>query len=73
MIPYADFTYFVLLLYVAVPTVILGVFGRAGWRWALVVTTVMLLVQYRGRASFASAFPEYAKSGSYWRSPSGNG
>ena len=46
MIPYADFTYFVLLLYVAVPTVILGVFGRAGWRWALLVTTVMLLVQY---------------------------
>jgi Predicted membrane protein involved in D-alanine export len=46
VIPYADFTYFVLLLYVAVPTVILGVFGRAGWRWALLVTTVMLLVQY---------------------------
>ena len=46
MIPYADFTYFVLLLYIAVPTVILGLFGRAGWRWALLVTTVMLVVQY---------------------------
>jgi len=47
VIPYADFTYFVLLLYVAVPTVILGLFGRAGWRWALLITTVMLVVQYQ--------------------------
>jgi len=47
VIPYADFTYFVLLLYVAVPTVILGLFGRAGWRWALLITTVMLIVQYQ--------------------------
>ena len=47
MIPYADFTYFVLMLYVAVPTVILGLFGRAGWRWALLITTVMLVVQYQ--------------------------
>ncbi len=47
MIPYADFTYFVLLLYVAVPTVILGLFGRAGWRWALLITTIMLVVQYQ--------------------------
>jgi membrane protein involved in D-alanine export len=47
VIPYADFTYFVLLLYLAVPTVILGLFGRAGWRWALLVTAVMLLVQYQ--------------------------
>lgn len=47
MIPYADFTYFVLLLYVAVPTLILGFFGRAGWRLALLVTTIMLVVQYQ--------------------------
>ena len=47
MSPYADFTYFVLLLYVAVPTVILGLFGRAGWRWALLITTVMLVMQYQ--------------------------
>jgi len=46
VIPYADFTYFVLLLYVAVPTIILGFFGRAGWRWALLVTTAMLVAQY---------------------------
>ena len=48
MIPYADFTFFGLLLYAVVPTLILGVFGRAGWRWALFVTTVMLVLQYHG-------------------------
>jgi membrane protein involved in D-alanine export len=49
VIPYADFTYFgVLLLYVVVPTLILGVFGRAGWRWALFVTALMLGIQYCG-------------------------
>jgi membrane protein involved in D-alanine export len=47
VIPYADFSYFVLLLYIAVPTVVLGLFGRAGWRWALLVTSVMLVVQYQ--------------------------
>jgi membrane protein involved in D-alanine export len=47
VIPYADFTYFVLLLYVAVPTVVLGLFGRAAWRWATAVTLVMLLIQYQ--------------------------
>ena len=57
MIPYADFTYFVLLLYVAVPTLILGLFGRAGWRWALLVTTVMLLVQYQDVLHLRAHFP----------------
>ena len=47
MIPYADFTYFGLLLYAAVPTLILGLFGKAGWRWAALVTAGMLLVQYQ--------------------------
>jgi len=48
VIPYADFTYFGLLLYAVVPTLILGAFGRAGWRWALFVTLVMLAIQYYG-------------------------
>jgi membrane protein involved in D-alanine export len=48
VIPYADFTYFGLLLYAVVPTLILGLFGRAGWRWALFVTAVMLIIQYHG-------------------------
>ena len=46
MIPYADFTFFGLLLYAVVPTLILGLFGRANWRWALFVTAAMLVVQY---------------------------
>ena len=49
MIPYADFTFFGLLLYVVVPTLILGFFGRANWRWALLLTALMLIIQYQGR------------------------
>jgi membrane protein involved in D-alanine export len=48
VIPYADFTYFGLLLYAVVPTLILGMFGRAGWRWAFFVTAAMLVIQYHG-------------------------
>jgi membrane protein involved in D-alanine export len=57
VIPYADFTYFGLLLYVVVPTLILGLFGKAGWRWATVVTAGMLLVQYHGLLSIRPHFP----------------
>ncbi len=56
MIPYADFTYFGLLLYAVVPTLILGVFGRAGWRWAFFVTAVMLVIQYQGLLNIRSGF-----------------
>jgi membrane protein involved in D-alanine export len=47
VIPYADFSYFGLLLYAVVPTLIIGIFGRAGWRWALFVTAAMLVIQYQ--------------------------
>ncbi len=57
MIPYADFTYFGLLLYAAVPTLILGLFGRAGWRWAFLVTAGMLIVQYHGLLNIRPDFP----------------
>src|SRR5438477_9106536 len=57
VIPYADFTYFILLLYVAVPTIILGLFGRAGWRWALLVTTAMLVAQYQDVLHLRAHFP----------------
>jgi membrane protein involved in D-alanine export len=57
VIPYADFTYFVLLLYVAVPTVILGLFGRAGWRWALLITSAILVAQYQEVLHLRSHFP----------------
>ncbi len=46
MIPYGDFLYFGLLLYVAVPTLVLGLFGRAWWPWTLAATAAMLAVQY---------------------------
>ncbi len=57
MIPYADFTFFGLLLYAVVPTLILGAFGRAAWRWALFVTAVMLVVQYYGLIHLRPGFP----------------
>src|SRR5207253_4271535 len=57
VIPYADFTYFGLLLYAAVPTLILGLFGKAGWRWAALVTAGMLLVQYHGLLNIRPHFP----------------
>jgi membrane protein involved in D-alanine export len=57
VIPYADFAYFVLLLYAAAPTFILGVLGRAGWRWAFLVTAVMLAMQCRGVLHLGAHFP----------------
>lgn len=44
MSPYADFTYFGLLLYLLVPTVVLGLFGKANARWAFLASGAMLLV-----------------------------
>ncbi len=46
MTPYADFLYFGLLLYPVIPTVILGLLGRINWRWILLVTVVVLVVQF---------------------------
>jgi len=49
VIPYADFAFFGLLLYAVVPTLILGLLGRANWWWALLVTAVMLVIQYQAK------------------------
>jgi membrane protein involved in D-alanine export len=57
VIPYADFTYFGLLLYAVIPTLILGFFGCAGWRWAFFVTAVMLVIQYYGSLNIRPDFP----------------
>jgi membrane protein involved in D-alanine export len=46
MTPYADFLYFGLLLYPVIPTMILGLLGRINWRWILLVTVVVLVVQF---------------------------
>src|SRR5688572_4567872 len=46
MIPFADFNFFGLLLYLVIPTVLLGLFGRANARWALIATVAALTVQF---------------------------
>jgi D-alanyl-lipoteichoic acid acyltransferase DltB (MBOAT superfamily) len=54
VIPYADFTFFGLLLYAFVPTLILGLLGRANWRWALLLTAIMLVIQYQTKLKIAA-------------------
>jgi membrane protein involved in D-alanine export len=46
MTPYADFFYFALMLYPVVPTIILGLLGRINWRWILIVTVLVVIVQF---------------------------
>jgi membrane protein involved in D-alanine export len=47
VIPYADFTYFgLLLIYVAIPAIILGLFGRCNKWWALVTTVGFICLQF---------------------------
>ncbi|EDY19851.1 membrane bound O-acyl transferase MBOAT family protein [Chthoniobacter flavus Ellin428] len=44
--PFGNFTYFgLLLIYVAVPAILLGLFGRANSRWALFVTVIIGTLQ----------------------------
>jgi membrane protein involved in D-alanine export len=44
MTPYADFIFFGLSLYVVIPTIVLGLLGKASSRWAFVVTVISLIV-----------------------------
>ncbi len=46
MIPFGDFTFFGLLLYAVVPTILLGLFGRTGRWWTLLVTLAVLALQF---------------------------
>ena len=48
MTPYADFLYFGVLLYVVVPTLVLGWLGWLNRRWVALVMLAMLVVQYGG-------------------------
>lgn len=48
MIPYAGFLYFGVLLYVFIPTLILSWIGWLSWRWVVLATLAMLVVQYGG-------------------------
>jgi membrane protein involved in D-alanine export len=56
MIPFANFSFFGLMLYAVVPTVFLGIAGRAGRRWALFITLLYLIVQYRDRLNVTPYF-----------------
>jgi len=47
MIPFANFSFFGLMLYAVIPTVLLGVAGRAGRRWAFFITILYLIAQFR--------------------------
>jgi membrane protein involved in D-alanine export len=47
MVPYADFLFFGLLfLYIVLPTIGLGLFGRANSRWSIIATILVLSVVF---------------------------
>lgn len=46
--PYANFLYFGLLLFLVVPTILLGFFGRANARWTLFATALVLIAHSAG-------------------------
>ena len=48
MIPYADFTFFGIMLYAVIPTLILGFMGRLGGYWAFCLTLLYLVGQFSG-------------------------
>jgi membrane protein involved in D-alanine export len=56
MIPFANFSFFGFMLYAVVPTVLLGIVGRAGRRWALFITILYLIVQFRDRLNVTPYF-----------------
>jgi len=52
--PYANFFYFGILLFVCVPTVLLGICGRANAWWSLSLTGLMLVVHSSQRMSIGA-------------------
>ena len=48
MAPFADFLFFGVMLYIILPTILLGLFGRANDRWASVACIAALLVIFSG-------------------------
>ena len=44
--PYADFTYFGLLLYIVLPTILLGLFGWANRHWTIATVVIVSVVQF---------------------------
>jgi membrane protein involved in D-alanine export len=69
---YGDFTYFGLLLYVVIPTILLGSLGRIGKRWILLTTALVLTVQTQRQAAATRVWrSSFVKFGSLWRSAPG--
>src|SRR4051812_16284768 len=48
MAPFADFLFFGVMLYLIIPTILLGLFGRANTRWSTVANIIALLVIFAG-------------------------
>ena len=47
MIPYTSFLYFgILLIYIAIPAIIVGFFKRISKIWLVIATLAMLVIQY---------------------------
>lgn len=57
MTPFGDFIFFGLLLYAVVPTIGLGMFGRAGRWWLLIATLALLAVQFHESLAIRPALP----------------
>jgi membrane protein involved in D-alanine export len=68
MIPYADFLYFGILLYMAVPTLLIRRLVGFSRAWVLLATGAMLIVQY---ATVAHLLPVIAAGGSWISGSSG--
>jgi membrane protein involved in D-alanine export len=49
MVPFADFLYFGVALYLVVPTLLVRLTGRGSRAWIVLATLLMLAVQYAGR------------------------
>lgn len=49
---FADFTYFGLLLYIVVPTILLGLFGWANARWVMFASALVGVVQFSNEFQF---------------------
>ncbi len=48
MVPYAEFLFFGLMLYLLIPTFVLGLFGKANRAWLLLASAAALVLQYWG-------------------------
>ena len=73
MIPYADFLYFGILLYIALPTLLIRRWLGFSRTWVLLATAAMLLVQYGTIAHLLPVTsPEGLGSPAAYRSPAGS-